>query len=221
MLKIKQSGFTLIELTISFSLGLILLSALLKVYLNHKQHTLWLTQAAHIQENARAITDIFREYIHHAGYKNFSEVAFNSPIKGYQSFGLTWIPELPHALQGKVKSNTDVFTVHSLISGKLKSNTFFIHETTRKNVHGEFINVLSTLDENGDVTELFENVDSLKVKYLSSPGFRKSDYLLAAEVRDWDQIKAVQIIFSLNTEQNLSLRREWEVYVSLRQSPWA
>ena len=74
----RQYGFSLIEILIALSIGLVLLSELSQVYLSLKKQYLQQQQVAEVQEKARLLVSYFRYRIHMAGYKGCLDRSFNS-----------------------------------------------------------------------------------------------------------------------------------------------
>lgn len=145
----KVSGFSIIEFMISISLGALLITAMVGVYISNKTSSQIQQGLVKIQENGRFISHILSESIRMAGYQGCSsqdhvtlnnlaitsastpiyeashKLEFDKPIYGYANTASnTWSPSLPASLNGIIKDGSDVLIVRlaSSNSSQLASN---------------------------------------------------------------------------------------------------
>jgi prepilin-type N-terminal cleavage/methylation domain-containing protein len=103
--EVKEHGFTLVEILIAISLGLILMAGIAQVYLSVKKSHQTEQNMARLQENGRFATMLLMRNIRMAGYGG----CLSSNLKdGVQVFHGS---NLPSYLQGKVASGTDVIVI--------------------------------------------------------------------------------------------------------------
>lgn len=232
-----QSGVSLIEFTLSCSLGFILIVGLLNIYLATKKNSDFQQAIVYIQNNAIFANEILKKSILNAGdarclnSNNFADQ--NKMIKGYAGI-------LPVYLKNKVKADTDTVVLGTckMINGKEQFDeyAFFIGETSRKNKLGKPIFALFGQSSVGEKEELVSNISSMKIKYgiLSSGTHDIEHYVTANEVEDWNRVYAVEIFLLLDSllpiyykpekyyfydksyPQDRYLHRQWFFYSTLR-----
>ncbi|MEO5326987.1 MAG: PilW family protein [Magnetococcus sp. THC-1_WYH] len=121
-----DAGFSLIELMIALTIGLILLTGLLKIFSSTRQTYQLNSNLARLQENARFALEIMSREIAMAGYwgctsdvspinvlvtPNNYEWAFNDRIRGYDNSDLA---SFPTAFQAEAWTGTDALVVSGL-----------------------------------------------------------------------------------------------------------
>lgn len=138
----KQHGYSLIELMLSISLGLILTLALIELFINNKVNYRIQEGLARVQENGRYAKYYLNKEIRMAGFQGCSNLSFiqanvvvknpsadvtfniNDAILGYESSGGGWAPALPAHLTGLIAAGTDVVVIRkaSSLGVTLKNN---------------------------------------------------------------------------------------------------
>lgn len=236
----SQTGISLVEVMLASALGLFLIFGFIQVYLSVEK-TLHLQQAIiSIQENGRFAEHFLKENIRMAGY------AFCSPFDQFKNTDLAirgYDKDLPVFLKNSVKKNTDSIEVGKCAvrdkKEKFEQFAFFISTTERQNKLGNFINALYTkYRTNSTKRELLPGIDDMQISYgviNNSADENIADYVTASKVHDWKKIRAVKIALLLSSElpvltqpestefadkklpASRFLRREWDVYVALRE----
>lgn len=229
---------TLAEVMLACALGLFLMAGLIQICLACKK-TFNLQQAIiNLQENGRYAVHFLNQHIRMAGYAGCESVPpFVKPesaIAGYEN-------NLPAVLQGKVTKGTDSVIAGGcyLENGKQKYNqyAFFISATTRKNRLGKTITSLYEMPLDGAKRELAANVERMKISYgvMAPDGKNIAGYESADKIKDWRQVRAVDISLLLVSEEPVLTRaetyqfageklpadrylhREWDTYIALRE----
>lgn len=234
----SQRGSTLLEVMLACSLSLFLLLTMGDLYLACRR-MLGLQQAiADLQENGRFAVHFLTENIRMAGYAACINAAV--PVNQDQAI-VGFGTKLPSYLQGKVLSGTDSLVIGRCRSLNGQTNFFqyayFVGATTRKNALGQTIYALYTMPITGNKEELVSGVSNLKISYGigSANGRDISTYLSAEAVKDWTQVRSVQLALWLDSENPVLkqplvsvfqgiplpsdrfLHREWDTYVALRE----
>jgi type IV pilus assembly protein PilW len=119
-------GFSVIELMVAMTIGLVLVASVIEIFLGNRQT--WRVQEAssRMQENARFAFDTLARDLRMAGYQGCPSLravtpravalpavpAFTSTtvIRGHQAGTTSWTPSLPTALSGTILG-TDVVTI--------------------------------------------------------------------------------------------------------------
>jgi len=131
----KQRGFSLIELMVAMTLGLILLGGVISIFHSSKMTYNTNEKTARLQENGRVALDFLTHDLRSAGYLGCSKVPdwfvstlndqttflwnYFNPLQGYESNGAgTWAPALPgglDALNPAPLATSDVVVVRGLL----------------------------------------------------------------------------------------------------------
>lgn len=118
-----MKGFSLIELLIAVTLSLLLLDGVVALYSSFKQHYHYAESLASIQENMRAISQIFYTELATAGYLGcgklssyYSVIHDNNSnmqwsVQGYDATTATQVFALPSSGKASVAANTDVIAI--------------------------------------------------------------------------------------------------------------
>lgn len=126
----KHCGFSLIEIMIALTVGLVLLGGVVQVYIGNKQTYRIQDQLGRLQENARYAMYLLTNELRSAGYQGCASldsvtpnvIALTDPdsedsltesvtnaMTGYHYAGSTWSPVLPAPLTSLPLAGTDVF----------------------------------------------------------------------------------------------------------------
>lgn len=103
--------------------------------------------------------------------------------------------------------------------GHLLKIVYYIGKTNRNNKLGNPIYALYRRDLNGPAqvsAELVEGVEDMQVIYGVKTSENNIDFYTADKVPDWSQVQGVQIKLLLTGVEG-SLKREWSVFVALRE----
>jgi len=197
----SQKGFSLVELLIASTLGLMLMGALIEVYLSTK-NTLQAQEAlSHIQENARYAIYILNQKIRMAGFSNCIDSNSSFRLSGFMGRG--------------VVANTDAILIGACIPFKNKirfmKTAYYIGNTRRKNQTGNIIFALYRKTIPGRRQELVPNVESMKIQYGIA-----NHYLRAGQVRDWKAVHSVKITLLFNSGSR-AIQKKWHTYITLRE----
>ncbi|MEO8019280.1 MAG: PilW family protein [Pseudomonadota bacterium] len=125
----KQKGFSLIELMVSITIGLILLAGVLSIFFSSRVTFSTNERTARLQENGRVALDILTHDIRSAGYQGCARgVPFNNnlktptsllwnyifPVQGYENDGAgVFTPALGLTLAPTAVNDSDVVVVRS------------------------------------------------------------------------------------------------------------
>jgi type IV pilus assembly protein PilW len=135
MRAVKQHGFSMVELMVSVTLGLILLAGVLSIFQSSKVTYNTNEKTARLQENGRVALDFLTHDLRSAGYLGCSKVPdwfvstlngqttflwnYSTPFQGYEANGSgTWAPALPggaDALNPAPVNASDVVVVRGLL----------------------------------------------------------------------------------------------------------
>jgi type IV pilus assembly protein PilW len=135
MRAVKQHGFSMIELMVSITIGLILLAGVVSIFYSSKLTYNTNEKTARLQENGRVALDFLTHDLRSAGYLGCSKVPdwfvstlngqttflwnYSTPFQGYEANGSgTWSPALPtgaDALNPAPVAASDVVVVRSLL----------------------------------------------------------------------------------------------------------
>ena len=124
-------GFSLLEVLFAVGISGILFLIIIQIYISVKQHSQFQQVNSDRLERARLATHILRTAVRQAGfigcravthYPDFLQVdnsksllpAGDQMMVVYHAIGENWQPDLPTAIQGKVKIGTDVIKVQHL-----------------------------------------------------------------------------------------------------------
>ncbi|MBF0114021.1 MAG: PilW family protein [Magnetococcales bacterium] len=121
-----QAGFSLLELMIALTVGLLLLSGLLTLFNSTKQTYQWNTQLARLQENGRLAMELLTREIRHTGYWGCTgQSTLNNLLVTPNN--LSWLTierihgydhlqpgSLPSALQGLAVPGNDVIVLSGM-----------------------------------------------------------------------------------------------------------
>ena len=132
----RQRGFSLIELMVAMTIGLVVLAGIGYMYIESRQSFRSMDNLSRMQESARYALEIMARDIRMAGYRgcssssgpfyntlnNSTDSAYNFgvPVNGYEASGGGWSPSLPTsgvgALGGmSVLAGTDAITLRSVV----------------------------------------------------------------------------------------------------------
>lgn len=84
----SHSGFGLIELMIAVTIGLLLLSMILQIYLTNLNSYRLQLALNQVQQNAKTAIDILNTEIHQAGYIGCAHLTYDFPIFSYPPYTL-------------------------------------------------------------------------------------------------------------------------------------
>jgi type IV pilus assembly protein PilW len=135
MRALKQQGFSMVELMVSVTIGLILLAGVISIFLSSKMTYNTNEKTARLQENGRVALDFLTHDLRSAGYLGCSKVPdwfvstlndqttflwnYFTPFQGYEASGTgTWSPALPtgaDALNPAPLATSDVIVVRGLL----------------------------------------------------------------------------------------------------------
>ncbi|MEW5973560.1 MAG: PilW family protein [Pseudomonadota bacterium] len=120
-------GFSLVELMIGMTLGLILLLGVTSVLISNQRTYATEDNLSRVQESARQAYDFIARDVRMAGYigclsdvtqfintlntPNDFDWDFGHAIVGHEAVGTNWSPELPGVLAGRPLAGTDVITL--------------------------------------------------------------------------------------------------------------
>lgn len=133
----KQRGFSLVELLVAMTIGLIVLAGVAYLYVESRQAFRSMDNLSRMQESARYTLEIMARDIRMAGYRGCAganvsvtnvlnkgaETAYNFdvPFNGYEASGAGWAPALPSDTGGLdglgIKVGTDAIIVRSALGG--------------------------------------------------------------------------------------------------------
>ena len=133
----RQRGFSLVELMVAMTIGLIVLAGVAYLYVESRQSFRSMDNLSRMQESARYALEIVSRDIRMAGYRGCasssgefhntlnknSESAYNFglPINGYDAAGAGWSPALPSDAGGlsglDVLPGTDAIILRSAFGG--------------------------------------------------------------------------------------------------------
>lgn len=133
----RQRGFSLVELMVAMTIGLIVLAGVAYLYVESRQSFRSMDNLSRMQESARYALEIISRDIRMAGYRGCSsssgefhntlnkngESAYNFalPINGYDADGAVWAPVLPADAGGlsglNILAGTDAIILRSAIGG--------------------------------------------------------------------------------------------------------
>lgn len=97
----SERGFTLIEMMISLTIGLVIVAALVGVLVSNSQSAKTNDRTAELQSNGRYALDHLKRELHHAGYRGYTPVA---PQSGAWVTAITGECGAPTAPLGFVKN---------------------------------------------------------------------------------------------------------------------
>lgn len=137
MSSISQRGFSLIELMIAMTIGLIVLAGVGYLYVESRQAFRSMDNLSRMQESARYALEVMARDIRMAGYRGCASSSveiknvlnsptsfahnFSVPINGFEGSGMGWSPALPTGAGGldtaKVEPGTDAFTLRGAFGG--------------------------------------------------------------------------------------------------------
>lgn len=125
----NQKGFSLVELMVSITIGLILLAGVLSIFFSSRVTFSTNERTARLQENGRVALDLVTHDIRSAGYQGCARgVPFNNglktptsllwnyifPVQGYENSGTgTFTPALGITLTPTAVNDSDVIVVRS------------------------------------------------------------------------------------------------------------
>jgi type IV pilus assembly protein PilW len=190
----QQRGYSLVELLVALSLGIILTSGLIKVFQGSKKSNTFSTELSRMQENARYALDLLAHDIRLIGYQGCADpasvvpnVIANPPpagaftISGLQAYKVTSSGISPNTLpdlytDGTVKNHADTPEAFD-VSAYALTNTDMIMM--------QFMNPLHT-----SVTQSGTHTTS-EIKLTSNPNnFEAEDYIIVSDCETVDIFRA-------------------------------
>jgi type IV pilus assembly protein PilW len=201
-------GFSLIELMISLTLGLLVLGMVLTVYLSSMNAYLFQNGVLRVQENGRFAIDVLSRTMRMAGY--------DEPVNGTTLIGLPVKGTADAAnaalTQTGIKVNTDIITVTyeggtGIRDCQGRATEVGIARTNQYAVRDDF-NLVCLTDAAGAVElELAEGIEDMQVLYGVDPDEDgvANHYVDAANVGagNWDRIASVEITLLVNSVVNV------------------
>lgn len=204
----RPSGFTLIELMVALTLGLLLALILGQIFIGNRQTYLAQEQYARVQENGRYAIDLLGKIIRQAGYKNnyTADAASVFPTGGTDAIigteGGAAVPpaSLPSdtltvRFQGSgTPADNTIFGCagDAIAAGTMAANTFSISGTT-----------LQCTDAAGVAKDVIDGVESMQIVYgEDTDGDATANiYRKASVVANWSQVVSVRLGLVLRTER--------------------
>lgn len=202
----SQSGFTLVELMISMTIGLFLSAGMVALLIGNKQSYRDSEGVARVQENGRFAIEYLANNVRQAGLQNFVGTMATWPPSDYLQgwAGATSAPSganLTVGVSGYVK-NTDLFrvTYYDTNLTSVVHYTYYISNTSGLPGLREQKTVVSTSKTTNE--ELLESVYDMQVRYgIDSNNDQDIDsYVNAAS--NWDQVIAVKIDLLIGSNEN-------------------
>lgn len=243
MNKLKESGYSILELLIAGALGTIILAVLITIYSAIKASTNRQQFLLDLQDSGRYAQTVLNQRLRSAGFIGCTNPAnpvdLSQGIIGYSS------QNLPSQLQGQVVAGTDAVVVYSCQSNSqiaadasLVSMAYFIGDTGRLNQSGQPILALFQKPLDGDRLELVAGVEQMQIMYgvAANPATDILAYYSAAQMTNWQIVRSVQIDLLLNSvdpaltqpqtyyfqgqtvlPKDLLLHLPWSTYIRLRE----
>lgn len=220
----QHSGFTLVELMIALTLGLIVVGAGIFIFLSSQRSFSAQEGLSEIQESARNGIRMMTVTLRTAGYRN-------DPVNQIDPSSLFISPRL--AIQGgesgpppsylgvtstNMKSNTDSVTVAAIGNGDsgvrtclgdaIPEGTVGVSAFYLTPANSSGISSLQCATEQGGATRkepLITGVTDMQILYgLDSDGNLVSDkYVTATDVSDWNTVVAIQVNLTLVSSQKV------------------
>lgn len=144
---VKMRGFSLVELMVALTIGLIILSAVSMLFVSSKKTYTTQDSLARLQESARFAMQFLTKDLRLAGYygcvsdiapdsvysslNNSTAFAYNAqiPVEGLNNAAGTWFPSASTALPSGIASGTDAIAVRM---ADASSSTFLTNEMSNK-----------------------------------------------------------------------------------------
>ena len=181
-------GLTLIELLISLTMALFILSAVFEIFFTVQKNHLAINALTELQENTYIAFELLAHDIRMAGYSDYPN----------------------NLLFKRIDAQSDSIMVRYVDNNEVKSKKFYINDTGRLDQQRHHINALYA-----NKTELVEGIDRIQFRYsVISNGemIEKSADELTNE-----KIVGVAIEVLLNSLNNFPLQKKAYTYVALRE----
>jgi type IV pilus assembly protein PilW len=211
-------GFTLVELMVALTLGLIVLGLVLTVYLGGMQAARFQNGLLRVQENGRFAIDALSRTMRMAGYDDPMNLpslsAFNPPIEGVTNADDSDLL-ITTTTGTAIMANTDTIAVtfqgglgtsiRDCQGSPIPLNTL---RTSQYAVRDDFkLICLTDVMNNEEESELAEGVEDMQVLYGIDPDGNgvANHYVDAANIGagNWDNITSVQITLLVNSVVNV------------------
>ena len=159
----KQSGMTLVELMVSMTIGIMLIAGIVQLMANNKQHYLFQSELARMQENGRYALTVLREEIQMAGVSGCSATSqvnnlLDTGAAGYSDtlYNLTRaVGGWEYIAVGEETGPGDSYTLSDVVSATVNSWS---------NGDGGSPELVASLNN-----KIFKGTDVLVVKYTEPP----------------------------------------------------
>ncbi len=216
----SQAGFTLLELLISLTLGLLLLTGIGTIYVGSNQTYRVQEQNARIQEAGRYALEVIGRSLRQAGFWNMPV----SPVAIKTAFAGTPIIATDNATNG---TTTDTVTVQydgvvgdrdcegnnvtaliiaaddvaAVAAGGIADNAIVTQDAIRLN--GTDLACDGNVDATVDPQPLASNVEDLQFLYgIDTTGDQSADrYVTANNVASWNQVVSVRACVLISSEE--------------------
>ena len=208
--KQQSAGFSLVELMVSLTLGLLILGLLVTVYLNNMQTNRFQNGLLRVQENGRFAVDMLTRPIRMAGYDDPATSAVVVPASGGIK-GALLSADAPISLTD-ITTGTDIIAVtfeggagirdcqgSSVPVDKVRTSQYAIQGS-------KLVCVTETDAVASLVTELAEGIEDMRIRYGVDPDDNgvPNFYVDSANVgANWNRIASVEITLLVNSIDNV------------------
>lgn len=233
----NHHGFSLLELFIACSLGLLVTSGLISIYLSVSSNHKLVQVLSDLQESGRFALTILNQRIRTAGFvgcdDNLQPVNQEQAIVGYDH------GHLPDELKNQVVAGTDAVVIlscenNSTISedSHITQMAYYIGDTHRWNSQGRKILALFQKPLGSDRIELVAGIEQMQILY-------GPENKIAAQVENWADVRSVKIDLLINSiepalkksqsyyfhhqmvnSDDYLIHKPWSTYITLRERPW-
>lgn len=210
--RLRQNGFSLIELMVAITLGLLLLAAIIKIFISSSYAFRLQQGSSRSQESGRAGVFILARAIRQTGfYTDPAQYLFASTIFPASAPAISGTEggNNPDTLVIRYQGNADGTIVdclgNSLAGGVIATNTFSL-SAVNASTNARTLNC--TRDIPGatpavvaDVQTLMEGIVDFQVEYgVDTNGDSIADqYVKANAITDWSTVRAVRIALTTNS----------------------
>ncbi len=217
----KASGFTLIELMISMTISLILVSSTITLFVHQEESSRYIKSFSRIQENGRFALDILARNVRMARYddKNPAEVirddgsTAGSGIFGADTPGGAGLSAIADTITTEYEGGTGIRDcLGRLIAANTVAVNLFAVDTLQ-----QLICTATHFDSAGNPTApaaatqpVVEGVEDMQILYgedLSATGI-PNRFITATNVTDWDGVVSVRVSLLLNSVVNVTRNAE-------------
>ena len=210
-----QAGLTLLELMISLSLGLLLLTGIGTIYVGSNQTYRVQEQNARIQESGRYALDVIGRSLRQAGYMDLpaspivNKVVFaGTPVGGTNGAGTasdTVTVEYDGVLNDRDCEGTNVTDAiitadddAAILAGGIADRAIVIRDAIRLN--GTDLQCDGNLDGGVDHQPLVSNVEDLQFLYGVDTSGNQSANFYTATPADWNRVVSVRACVLIRSE---------------------